>query len=178
MPHQPGALMLRSRIPCSCKFSRVLARPLATVPRIVLTHSTYCDDLIPTLRLMQTQSTDIRTIIPGRIRKCRGNVAQLNFHVTGQSQGGFRAVARKGSTAQEVFFRTALSKDELQMQISTVLRKQQKQGRGQAVNERSGHSRTRATSGRKHNSSIQNYYTNHDVFDTRVKSTNSPWLRE
>ena len=95
--------------------------------RLVETHGTFCDGLIPLLRSLQGQSGEyISTIVPGRLMKTRGKSRDFSLLVKQPRAGGFRAVARKGSTAQEVYFRTKLSKDELQNEIASALEKHQK----------------------------------------------------
>ena len=71
--------------------------------RVVLNHSTHCDDLIPVLQELAT-FRGIRTITPGRVKRVDGHVGFLNLKVAdNKCSGGFRLTARRGTTLQEVF---------------------------------------------------------------------------
>ncbi len=85
--------------------------------RIVLTHSTYIKGLIPILRKLASDQK-IKTITPATISKVRGRTAKLTIRISVQIVGGFKAIARKGQTAQEIFITTDLNKDELSYLLS------------------------------------------------------------
>jgi len=84
--------------------------------RVVITHSTYVDGLIPWLRSL-SHETDIQTITPAVISRVRGRSPELQLRVSTPIQGGYKLVARKGSSAQEVFVVTSKSRLELEKAV-------------------------------------------------------------
>ena len=80
--------------------------------RVVITHSTYLDDLVPILKKMSLIKK-IKTITPGKIERTRGKAPRLQLNITTSIRGGFKLIARKGKVAQEVFVITELDKDSL-----------------------------------------------------------------
>ena len=80
--------------------------------RVVLTHSTYIDGLIPVLQKLALNSK-IKTITPAIITTVRGRSSKLVIRVSVKTINGYKAIARRGKTAQEVFISTDLGKDEL-----------------------------------------------------------------
>ena len=80
--------------------------------RIVLNHSTYIKGLIPILKKLAANKK-IKTVTPGTISKVRGRTSKLIIRISVKIIGGFKAIARKGQTAQEIFITTDLNKDEL-----------------------------------------------------------------
>ena len=85
--------------------------------RIVLTHSTYIKGLIPILKKLASNNK-IKTVTPATISKVRGRTSKLIIRISVQIIGGFKAIARKGQTAQEIFITTDLNKDELNALLS------------------------------------------------------------
>ena len=81
--------------------------------RLVITHSTYLEGLIPLLkRLVQDPAID--TITPAVIARVKGRSPELRLRVSTPITGGWKLVARRGSSAQEVFVVTSLERVELQ----------------------------------------------------------------
>ena len=80
--------------------------------RVVLTHSTYIKGLVPVLQKLALNSR-IKTVTPAIISRVKGRSSKLVIRVSVKTINGYKAIARKGKTAQEVFFSTDLSKDEL-----------------------------------------------------------------
>ena len=80
--------------------------------RLVLNHSTNIDGLIPILEKLCLNS-NIKTITPAVISRSRGKSSKLIMRLSVKTINGYKAIARKGKTAQEVFISTDLSKDEL-----------------------------------------------------------------
>ena len=80
--------------------------------RIVITHSTYIDGLIPILKKLALNEK-IKTITPAKISKVRGRSSKLIIRISVNTISGFKAIARKGQTAQEIFFATEMTKNEL-----------------------------------------------------------------
>ena len=81
--------------------------------RVVITHSTYVEGLIPWLKSL-AKETSIQTITPAVISRVRGRSPMLELRVSIPIRGGYKLVARKGSSAQEVFVITELEKGQLQ----------------------------------------------------------------
>ena len=80
--------------------------------RVVLNHSTHIEGLIPILKKLALNK-NIKTITPAIISKSRGSSSKLVFRISVKTINGYKAIARRGKTAQEVFISTDLGKDEL-----------------------------------------------------------------
>ena len=80
--------------------------------RLVLNHSTNLEGLIPILQKL-SQNIAIKTVTPAIISRVKGRSSKLIIRVSVKTISGYKAIARKGKTAQEVFISTDLSKDEL-----------------------------------------------------------------
>lgn len=81
--------------------------------RVVITHSTYLEGLIPLLRQL-AQEEGIETVTPAVISRVRGRVSGLRFRVSTPIRGGYKLVARRGTSAQEVFVVTTWEPQRLQ----------------------------------------------------------------
>ncbi|MBV5257893.1 metal-binding protein [Synechococcus moorigangaii CMS01] len=88
--------------------------------RLVWNHSTHIEGLIPVLEKLANYG-GIRTITPGALSRARGNSPQLKLRISVPLQGGFKVIARKGKSVQEVFIITDLAQEQLQAAIATVL---------------------------------------------------------
>ena len=88
--------------------------------RVVITHSTYLEGLIPLLRRLAEQP-GIDTVTPAVISRVKGRAARLRLRVSTPITGGHKLVARRGSSAQEVFVVTPLSRDQLQQTVDALL---------------------------------------------------------
>ena len=80
--------------------------------RLVLNHSTNIEGLIPILQKLSLDN-NIKTITPAAISRARGRSSKLIIRLSVKTINGYKAIARKGKTAQEVFISTDLSKEEL-----------------------------------------------------------------
>ena len=80
--------------------------------RLVLNHSTNIEGLIPILKKLAL-NTNIKSITPAVISRVRGRSSKLIIKLSVKTLNGYKAIARKGKTAQEIFISTDLSKDEL-----------------------------------------------------------------
>ena len=80
--------------------------------RLVLNHSTNIEGLIPVLKKLALNQS-INIVTPAIISRARGRSSQLVIRISVKTINGYKAIARKGKTAQEVFISTDLSKDEL-----------------------------------------------------------------
>jgi hypothetical protein len=87
--------------------------------RVVITHSTYVDGLIPVLRRLAEQP-GIDTVTPAVIRRVRGRTPTLTLRVSTPVRGGFKLTARRGTSAQEVFVVTDWSRELLQEQLDRL----------------------------------------------------------
>ena len=88
--------------------------------RLVITHSTYLEGLIPLLkRLVQDPAIDPLT--PAVISRVKGRAPELRLRVSTPITGGWKVVARRGSSAQEVFIVTDLEALELEQRIEKAL---------------------------------------------------------
>tara|TARA_S200000501_G_scaffold260043_1_gene244050 strand:+ start:476 stop:769 length:294 start_codon:yes stop_codon:yes gene_type:complete len=83
-----------------------------TLGRVVLNHSTHIEGLIPVLKKLALDKR-VKIITPAKISRSRGRSSNLVIRVSVKTINGYKAIARKGKTAQEVFISTELSKDEL-----------------------------------------------------------------
>ena len=80
--------------------------------RLVLNHSTNIEGLIPILQRL-AHNLNIKMITPAAISKVRGRSSKLIIRLSVKTINGYKAIARKGQTAQEIFISTDLSKDQL-----------------------------------------------------------------
>ena len=81
--------------------------------RLVITHSTYLEGLIPLLRRLAAEE-GIETITPAVIGRVRGRSSSLRLRVSTPIMGGHKLVARRGGSVQEVFVVTAWERQRLQ----------------------------------------------------------------
>jgi hypothetical protein len=88
--------------------------------RLVWNHSTHIPGLIPILKKL-AERPYITTITPGAIGRARGKVSSLQLRVSVPLLGGFKIIARKGKSVQEVFVVTQLSQQELEVAIRDSL---------------------------------------------------------
>ena len=86
--------------------------------RLVLNHSTNIEGLIPILQKL-AHDINIKTITPAVISRSKGSSSKLIIRLSVKTINGYKAIARKGKTAQEVFISTDLSKDELKKMIES-----------------------------------------------------------
>ena len=84
--------------------------------RLVITHSTYVEGLIPLLRRL-AEAEGIDTVTPAVITRVRGRSPVLQLRISTPIRGGHKLVARRGSSAQEVFVVTSWSRQDLQTWI-------------------------------------------------------------
>lgn len=88
--------------------------------RVVITHSTYVEGLIPLLKQL-ARLPGIDTVTPAVINRVRGHSPQLRLRVSTAIMGGHKLVARRGSSAQEVFVVTSWNREQLQQQVDQLL---------------------------------------------------------
>ena len=88
--------------------------------RLVWNHSTHIPGLIPVLEKLLKQA-EIQTVTPGVIGHAKGHSPRLKLRVSVPIQGGYKVIARKGKTVQEVFLITNLSQEDLETAIQQAL---------------------------------------------------------
>ena len=88
--------------------------------RVVVTHSTYLEGLIPLLRRLAAQP-GVDTVTPAVISRVKGRATSLRLRVSTPITGGHKLVARRGTSAQEVFVVTGLSREQLQTTVDGLL---------------------------------------------------------
>ncbi len=88
--------------------------------RLVLNHSTHVEGLIPVLQTL-TQQAQIKTVTPGVISRAKSNSPTLQLRISVATRGGFKLVARKGKSVQEVFVVTTLNAEQLQQVVTQCL---------------------------------------------------------
>ena len=85
--------------------------------RLVLNHSSNIEGLIPILQKLALNN-NIKMVTPAAISRVRGRSSKLILRLSVKTINGYKAIARKGKTAQEVFISTDLSRDELKQMIN------------------------------------------------------------
>ena len=90
--------------------------------RVVITHSTYIEGLIPILRKVASNER-IKTVTPAIITKVRGRSSKLIIRVSVITIGGYKAIARKGQSAQEIFIITDMNANELKYLLNSYCSK-------------------------------------------------------
>ncbi len=88
--------------------------------RVVVTHSTYIEGLIPMLKKI-ADHIEVKTITPGVIKRTKGKSEALGLKISTTIIGGYKLIARKGRSTQEVFIITGLTKDDLQKHINNFM---------------------------------------------------------
>ena len=88
--------------------------------RVVITHSTYVEGLIPLLRKLALHP-QVDTVTPAVISRVRGRSQGLQLRISAPLMGGWKLVARRGSSAQEVFLTTSLDREALQRAVDDLI---------------------------------------------------------
>jgi hypothetical protein len=88
--------------------------------RLVVTHSTYLEGLIPVLKRLAAVP-GVVTVTPAVISRVRGRSPSLKLRVSTPIMGGHKLLARRGASAQEVFVVTEWSRDQLQQELDRLL---------------------------------------------------------
>lgn len=88
--------------------------------RVVLNHSTHIPGLIAILHKLSVHP-QIKTLTPAVISRGRSNAPKLRLKVSVPIRGGFKLIARKGTSVQEVFVITDLSEEQLTIAIAAVV---------------------------------------------------------
>ena len=88
--------------------------------RLVITHSTYLEGLIEKLKKLADLEL-VDTVTPGRISRSKGRGGRLQIRISTEITGGYKLIARKGKTVQEVFLITKLEKNMLQIELNRLI---------------------------------------------------------
>lgn len=88
--------------------------------RLVWNHSTHLPGLIPILEKLLDQP-GVGTVTPGVIAQVRAHSPQLRVKVSVPIRGGFKLIARRGKTVQEVFVLTELDKAGLEAAVAKAI---------------------------------------------------------
>jgi hypothetical protein len=89
--------------------------------RLVWNHSTHIPGLIPVLERL-TRQAGIKTVTPGVIGSVRAHSPTLALKISVPIRGGFKVIARKGKTVQEVFILSDLTQTDLEAAIAQVMK--------------------------------------------------------
>ncbi|NEQ46270.1 MAG: metal-binding protein [Leptolyngbya sp. SIOISBB] len=92
-----------------------------TPGRLVWNHSTHVPGLIAVLEKLLELSADVRTVTPGRLSTVRSNAPKLRLKVSVPIRGGYKLIARKGKSAQEVFVIADVTQQQLEEVIAQAL---------------------------------------------------------
>ncbi len=84
--------------------------------RLVKTHSSYIEGLIDWLDSLSKEK-GIQTVTPGVIGRTKGRSSELRLKISTRITGGYKLIARKGNTFQEVFILTNLDEVNLQQAL-------------------------------------------------------------
>jgi hypothetical protein len=87
--------------------------------RVVITHSTYIEGLIPVLKAL-ARRPGIDTITPAVISRVKGRSQGLRLRISTPIKGGYKLVARRGTSVQEVFVITDWGRDHLQKHLDQL----------------------------------------------------------
>ncbi|MBE7381771.1 MAG: metal-binding protein [Leptolyngbya sp. SIO1E4] len=90
--------------------------------RLVWNHSTHLPGLISVLETLLVQESQIRTVTPGRLSAVRSHAPQLRVKVSVSIRGGYKLIARKGKSAQEVFVLTTLEHAQLENALEQAIK--------------------------------------------------------
>lgn len=84
--------------------------------RLKIEHS-IIDGVRPLLERLLEETPEIRSIIPGVIRRVRDAKGEVKIHVTVPVGNGWKAIALSAGARQELFVSTSMSKEELEKAI-------------------------------------------------------------
>ena len=99
--------------------------PVRFAARLVRNHSSFAPGLEPVLKALARRLPDTDTITPGRFAKTGGSsqLFELRFGAAGPDLFGYKLIARKGKSSQEVFVNTKLSRGEMEAHVLGAVEK-------------------------------------------------------
>ena len=80
------------------------------------------DGVRDVLEELLSKNPEIRSVIPGVIRRVRDARGEVKIHVTVPTGNGWKAIALSAGARQELFISTTLSKEELERRMQAVER--------------------------------------------------------
>jgi len=128
LPFRSIALALRPLLLHHCVryINHISSRAPTATARLALNHSTHVEGLLPVLRrLIATLGPpDIYTIVPGRVAVTRGKAIHFRVRVSAPTPQGYKALARRGQTVQEVFITGSIGQAALQRALDAATSKE------------------------------------------------------
>ncbi len=88
--------------------------------RLKIEHS-IVDGLRPVLERLLAETPEIRSIVPGVIRRVRDAKGPATIHITVPVTNGWKAIGLSSGARQELFVSTALTKEGLEQAIGRAL---------------------------------------------------------
>lgn len=73
------------------------------------------------LETLISKAPQIQTVTPGRLSRVRSHAPKLRLKVSVPIRGGYKLIARKGKSAQEVFIVTDLEQTQLEDAIGQII---------------------------------------------------------
>lgn len=74
------------------------------------------------LEKLLAQQPQIQTVTPGRLATVRSHAPHLRLKVSVPVRGGYKLIARKGKSAQEVFIITELQQTQLEDAVAQAIK--------------------------------------------------------
>ena len=88
--------------------------------RLKVEHS-IIEGLRPVLERLLEQNADIRSIVPGVIRRVRDAKGAVTMHLTVPTTNGWKGIALASGSRQELFISTAMQKPALEAAMAKAL---------------------------------------------------------
>jgi hypothetical protein len=89
--------------------------------RLKIEHS-IIDGLRPVLVRLLEQTPEIRSIVPGVIRRVRDAKGPVTMHLTVPTSNGWKGIALASGARQELFISTAMAEPALEAALERALR--------------------------------------------------------
>ena len=105
--------------------SRMRVSAVLQAARLVRNHSSFAPGLEPVLKALAARMPSTDTITPGRLAKTGGRSEhfELRFGAAGPHLHGYKLLARKGKSSQEVFVNTKLGREEMEAHVAGAIEK-------------------------------------------------------
>jgi hypothetical protein len=105
--------------------SRMRVSAVLQAARLVRNHSSFAPGLEPVLKELAARMPSTDTITPGRLAKTGGRSEhfELRFGAAGPQLHGYKLLARKGKSSQEVFVNTKLGREEMEAHVAGAIEK-------------------------------------------------------
>ena len=87
--------------------------------RLVLTHSTFIDGFLSWAKKV-SKNSQIKTVTPGIIGRTSSNSNKFCVKVSRKISTGYKLIARKGKSFQEVYVVTNLSEEKFEDLINNI----------------------------------------------------------